>query len=340
MAKKSRTREARARRQKQQRQSQQRLIIAGIVIAAILGGALLFVSNQPTEAFIPQGLEDRYEDLQRSTSIDGYPRLGDPDAPVTVSEFSSFSCPGCEAFHDTSLDAIVDRVRTGQVLFTYIPLQTGSIPNAEGAARTALCAGQQGKFWEMHDVLFDWHTRYVNTAYSQNRLLAGISNLGLNPDTFNSCFFSQSISDTLANAQGESVTSTPTIQVNGVTVTADEQGRIVSAQEVLRAIDNATPNDWVPGQSEEDATEEETTQDTEEVEAQDADSDADETTETEDMDEESESDEMTESEMDETTDSEDMDDDTESDGDESTEADMDEATDSQAEATTEPDSGE
>ena len=93
--------------------------------------------------------------------------------------------------------------KLGQVLFTYVPLNTGSIPNAPGASRAALCAGQQGRFWEMHDVLFDWQTRYGNTAFSQNRLLTGVEKLGLSSGDFTNCFNSADISATLDAAIGK-----------------------------------------------------------------------------------------------------------------------------------------
>ena len=259
MAKKSRTREAKQRRQKEQRQNQQRFMLIGIVIVAVLAIALLITSNQPVEVFIPADVGAKYEGLPTSLSVEGYPRIGDPDAPVTVEEFASFSCPGCEAFHSASFDAILERVRLGQVLFTYVPLQTGSIPNAGGAARTALCAGQQGSFWEMHDVLFEWHTLYANTAFSQNRLLAGVDAMGLNSGTLTSCFNSQSISSALEAAQAEGVTSTPTIYVNGVPVQTGEGGGIPTTQEILTDIDVKTPNDWRPtplGEGDAEATEE------------------------------------------------------------------------------------
>ncbi len=245
-AKKSRTRQARQRRQKQRRQNRRLLLVAAVVIVAVLAAAVLIVSNQPVEVFVPQGLENRYKDMPRSLSVDGYPQLGSQDAPVTVEEYASFSCPGCQAFHSEALDDILERVRRGQVLFTYVPLQTGSVPNASGAARAALCAGQQGMFWEMHDVLFDWHTRYVNTAFSQNRLLAGVDALGLNSSAFTTCFNSGAISSTLTAAQNEGISSTPAIQVNGVTVTASQTGAIPSSTDVLQAVDSATPNDWRP----------------------------------------------------------------------------------------------
>lgn len=243
MAKKSsRTREARQRRQKQRRQNKRVLALMGIVVVAVVAIAVVIVSNQPVEAYIPDDLSARYEGIRRSYSPEGYPRLGDPQAPVTVEEYASFACPGCEAFHSDSFDAVLERVRAGQAVFTYVPLQTGSVPNAPGASRAALCAGQQTMFWEMHDVLFDWQTRYGNTAFSQNRLLAGVEQLGLITSAFTDCFNSAATSATLSAAQSEDVTTTPTIRVNGVTM--DQGATIPSTQAILQAIDDATPTDW------------------------------------------------------------------------------------------------
>jgi protein-disulfide isomerase len=244
MAKRSRTREARQRRQKQRRQNQRLLALVLIVAVAVVGIAVVVVSNQPVDAFIPEELSARYGGIERSYSREGYPRLGNADAPVTVEEYASFACPGCEAFHSDSFDAALERVKDGQVLFTYVPLNTGSIPNAPGASRAALCAGRQGMFWEMHDVLFDWQTRYGNTAFSQNRLLTGIENLGLSSSGFTNCFNSAEISATLEAAVNEDVSTTPTLRVNGVTVEASQAGAIPSAATILQAIDDATPDDW------------------------------------------------------------------------------------------------
>lgn len=244
MAKKSRTREARQRRQNQRRQNQRLIVLALIVVVAVVGIAVLVVSNQPVDADIPEELSLPYEGIERSYSREGYPRLGNADAPVTMEEYASFACPGCESFHSESLDAVLERVKSGQVLFTYVPLNTGSIPNAPGASRAALCAGQQGLFWEMHDVLFDWQTRYGNTAFSQNRLLTGVEKLDLNSSAFTACFNSAEISETLDAAASESISTTPTLRVNGVTVEPSQAGTIPSAATILQAIDDASPADW------------------------------------------------------------------------------------------------
>ena len=242
--KRSRTREARQRRQKQRRKNQRLLVFVLLVAVAVVGVAVFVVANQPVEAHIPEALSDRYEGIERGFSAEGYPRLGIADAPVQVREYASFACPGCESLHSASFDALLARVKDEQVRFTYVPLNTGAIPNAEGASRAALCAGEQSMFWEMHDLLFDWQTRYGNTAFSQNRLLTGVEKLGLSSGAITACFNSVDVNRTLDAAVREEVATTPTLRVNGVTVESSQEGAIPSSATILKAIDDATPDDW------------------------------------------------------------------------------------------------
>lgn len=230
MAQRSRAR--REEREKQKRRNQQMTILAVVGGVAILIFILFVVSNQPAEAPIPENLGAAYSEIEQSFNEKGYPVLGNPDADVKVVEYSSFGCPGCAQFHEQVLPQVLERVRQGNVSFTYVPIITTGSGNVDGAARTALCAGEQGKFWEMHDILFSWHLQFANAAFSQNRILAGVEALGLDRDAFNACFNSQRILAVIEAAADEGIASTPTIQVNGSTVAA-------TAAEVLAAIDNA-----------------------------------------------------------------------------------------------------
>lgn len=215
----SRTRERREQREKEKRQQQRFLIIGGVVLGAIILAILLIVANQPADAPVPEELIARFEGIPQTQTEEGYYRLGRPDAPVRVEEFASFACAGCEQFFSSSFDGVVDLVRSGAISFTYIPQLTGELRNAEGAARAAICAGEQGKFFEYHDMLFDWHTRFGNTAFTQNRLRTGASNLGLDTSQFNSCTSSSRSSDIVEQAVAEGVsrgvTGTPATFVNG-----------------------------------------------------------------------------------------------------------------------------
>lgn len=89
----------------------------------------------------------------RTLAVDGSPGLGPPDAAITVVEWADFECPFCRLI-SPMLDDLVKRF-DGQVrvVFKFYPL--GSHPNGEIAARAAVAALNQGKFWEMHHMLFE-----------------------------------------------------------------------------------------------------------------------------------------------------------------------------------------
>lgn len=230
----SRARERKKEREKQQQRNRQLLIVGGIITVVVVLALLVVVSNLPSDAPIDDDVVDRYENYITGTTPEGYYRLGNPEAPVTVVEYSSFSCPGCENFHRTSFDDLLAPIQNGQMSFVYVPLQTGSVQNAEGAARTAICAGEQGKFWEMHDVLFEWQREFVNNAFVGSRLSGGIEALGLDVAAYNDCFDSQETTLVLQTALQEGVGSTPTVQVNGTTVTA-------TAAAILEAVNAIAP---------------------------------------------------------------------------------------------------
>ena len=80
---------------------------------------------------------------------------GSPTAPVWVIEVSDFQCPFCKQWHDQTYQKLRDEfVKTGKVRLAYINFPLNQHINAWPAAETAMCAGAQGKFWEMHDALF------------------------------------------------------------------------------------------------------------------------------------------------------------------------------------------
>src|SRR4029453_2099924 len=93
---------------------------------------------------------------------------GDPDAPVTLIEYADYECPYCGAAY-----SVIKRVQKHfgkrlAFLFRNFPL-TEIPPEAENAAETAELAGAHGRFWEMHDALFEnqealWQVLYVSLA--------------------------------------------------------------------------------------------------------------------------------------------------------------------------------
>lgn len=243
----SRTAERRHERERERRR--QRLITAVVVIIAValIVAFALITANQPSEAPIPEAALTRYDGISTSRTTEGYPRLGDPDANVQVAEYSSFGCPGCKAFHDEAIDAIVERVRAGNMALIYVPLwqrSGASVANTQGAARAAVCAGEQNAFWTLHDAFFEWQSLYGNQAFTNSRILTGISALGLDRADFDACIASGRPDEVLNGAQQQANTlinflGTPTLAINGVVPVDSDGNPLTEASSILTAIDNA-----------------------------------------------------------------------------------------------------
>ncbi|MBZ0285910.1 MAG: DsbA family protein [Anaerolineae bacterium] len=251
----TRTVERRKEREQQRKRQRQMTIVIGLVVVAVAAAVLLFFISQPAEAPIPEVSAARYEGLPQSTTEEGFPKVGSDDAPVKVVEYSSFDCSHCREFHETVMTSIMDRVRAGEVQFTFIPVYgTGGIANGQGAAQAAVCAGQQGKFWEMQDALFTWQGLYANTAFSANRLSTGAGNLGLDVSQWSQCVTSTFATDVVTAAvdagQLQNIPGTPAVFVNGTIVqtpdlasvnTAIDQALVGQAPAQIEPSGEATP---------------------------------------------------------------------------------------------------
>lgn len=91
-------------------------------------------------------------DKVKNVPIDGSPTKGPEGAPITIVEFADFQCPHCGEFAP-AIEKLVDAHKT-DVRFAYKFYVLGKFPNSENAARAAIAAGKQGKFWEMHHAIF------------------------------------------------------------------------------------------------------------------------------------------------------------------------------------------
>lgn len=119
------------------------------------------------------------------TLSDDDPVLGDPNAKITVVEFSDFECPFCGRALAQPLAGLKSssEFAEGEVNLVYKQFPLNSIhPNAQKAAEASLCAHDQGKFWEYHDVLFT-----SQSALSISDLKAYAVQLDLDATTFNDC---------------------------------------------------------------------------------------------------------------------------------------------------------
>ena len=115
------------------------------------------------------------------------PTLGRRDAPVTIVEFSDYECPFCRQFVTTTMPALKSGyVDTGKVRWVFRDFPIDRIhPNARKASEAARCAGDQGKYWQMHDALFQ-----NPQALTADRLPEHASALGLDRAAFEACLAS------------------------------------------------------------------------------------------------------------------------------------------------------
>ncbi len=147
--------------------------------------------------------------------VDDDPVKGSASAPVTIIEFSDFQCPYCGRFFTDTLPQIEQNyIDTGKAKLIYRDFPLSFHPNAEPAAEAADCAGEQGKFWEMHDKLFGNQASLSDANYRQ-----WAADLGLDTTQFNSCLdskkYASEIQNDIQDGQAAGVSGTPTFFING-----------------------------------------------------------------------------------------------------------------------------
>ena len=144
--------------------------------------------------------------------------LGPSDAPATLEEFGDFECPPCGLLHPVVKTMVKEFGPRLRVIFREFPL-VPTHKHALNAARAAEAAGLQGKFWEMHGLLYDnqktWHeafdSRPIFEAYAQK--------IGLDMDRYRRDFNSQIVEQRIfldgKRAHSLGVKGTPTVFLNG-----------------------------------------------------------------------------------------------------------------------------
>ena len=143
------------------------------------------------------------------------PVRGNSTAKVTIVTFSDFQCPFCQRGASIMDDVLKEYPNDVKLVFKNLPLPFHE--KAKPAARAALAAGRQGKFWEMHDLLFKNQASFSDEYFVK---LAG--DLKLDVDKFkadmNSPDTEKAIADDTAQAQKLGVNGTPGFFVNGVMI--------------------------------------------------------------------------------------------------------------------------
>ncbi len=165
-------------------------VIAGVILFLIIVGIAGFMKFSATEKIENTEEKITFDDNELKELIDDDPYLGNRDAKLVVVEFSDFQCPFCRKFYVESLKQFKkEYVETGKVMFVYRDFPLNFHPMAEISGEAAQCANDQGKFWELHDKIFDeQQKRGTGTiSYSEADLKKWAEEIGLNMDEFNAC---------------------------------------------------------------------------------------------------------------------------------------------------------
>jgi len=171
------------------------------------------VKDGMTREQIEKSYKGRFDaDKVKNVPIDGSPVKGPEGAPITIVEFADFECPHC-AEVSPMLDKVVDSNKNNvRMAFKFYPLPAH--PHADIAARAAVAAMNQGKFWEMHHALFT-NQRHLE----QTDLDSYAKELGIDVSRFHADIQSPQTADRIAKDKklGEDlqIGGTPTIFING-----------------------------------------------------------------------------------------------------------------------------
>jgi len=189
------------------------IILAGIIIAV---ATIYSVKRPSSNTGADNGKTVAIAALPQVSSSDFV--LGDQNAPVTIIIYSDFQCPFCEKFFKETESVLREKyIKTGKVKFIY---RDFAFLGQESfwAASAARCAGEQGKFWQYHDYLYNSQRGENQGAFSRDNLKSFAAALGLEKEKFSTCLDSEKYTDSIqqeTKAGGEAgVQGTPASFVN------------------------------------------------------------------------------------------------------------------------------
>ncbi|MEK7612451.1 MAG: DsbA family protein [Patescibacteria group bacterium] len=200
-------------------QSQTRLMKKiGFFTAVVIGVAGLgFLVTIALRAIPPAGQTASLADIVTTSDW----QKGNPNAPVTIVEYSDFQCPACAYYYPIIKETLEKTGESVRFVYRHFPL-TSVHPKAEPAALAAEAAGMQGKFWEMHDLLFENQKAWSEQRNAKEFFMNYAATLGLDVDAFEEDLDAraskQKIESHVAGAFASGVQGTPTFFINGTPI--------------------------------------------------------------------------------------------------------------------------
>ncbi len=238
----SKREDIKAQRTKKKRQQRMNLIlgVGGFIVIVIL----ILISPTLYNALKPAGSFVQITPIARP--MESGKTIGNPNAKVKIMVYEDFQCPACKEYTDAVEPTLLQStyITNGQVYYEFVNfpfIDTNSITKeSHQAAYAAMCALEQGRFWDYHDILFANQGAENGGAFTDKRLQAFAQSLGLDMTKFNKCFSSKTYSSQVEadyqSGVSAGVNSTPTVFLNGKEVTP---GTIPTYDQLKSAIDAA-----------------------------------------------------------------------------------------------------
>lgn len=207
------------------------MIVGAVLVVGVV--ALLVARSgggDPGPALIPVTLAETEASAEAGVSA------GPEDAVVTLVEFADFQCPACARFYSFSGRLIKQNYVDGggSVRWVFYDFPLDQHPHAVPAAQAARCAGEQGLFWPMHDLLFARQAQWSPKDDARGEFEDYAKELGLDRGEYRACMREgRHLEEIFASAKYGAqlgVNSTPTIFVNGVRASQDYE----SLEEMIR----------------------------------------------------------------------------------------------------------
>jgi len=204
-----------------------RWIIFGLICILALAGIVFFNKKDSVDV-------SSTDPAKIITGANGDHVFGKADAKVVLFEYGDFQCPGCGGAYP-QLKTITEKYKD-KIAFVFRNFPLTSIhPNALAAATAAEAAALQGKYWEMHDKLYEAQDDWSGvSATNRGEVFLGYArDLGLNTDKFTTDMSSQTVADKIARDRALGgkldVSSTPTLYINDQKLDSDTVTSVVQS---------------------------------------------------------------------------------------------------------------
>lgn len=188
------------------------LSLIGISTLILLVGAVFFLSKNTQ----PQTESTIATDPTRLIRADSN-KIGTDSAKVKIVEFGDFQCPACGVAHPTVKQIINDYQDKVQFVFRNFPLPMHL--NAKIAAQAAEASGEQGKYWEMHDLLYEKQNEWESSTNPMSVFTEYAKSLNLDINTFQKNIQDSKYTNKITEDQNDgnalNVNATPTFFING-----------------------------------------------------------------------------------------------------------------------------